>query len=128
MDQNIIETRVARTFLRQDAILQVDTFPSSEFKLSDAVECIKAQAVLANGIRRPLLVNLGKIKSIDRESRAYLGGVEAEKNVNSTALITSSPVGRIIGNFMMGLNKTLYPTRLFTEEQEALEWLRGFLK
>jgi hypothetical protein len=36
-------------------------------------------------------------------------------------------VARAIGNFFMGLNKPLIPTRLFTSEAEALGWLREFV-
>ena len=38
-----------------------------------------------------------------------------------------SPLARAIGNFFRGLNKPLFPTRLFTSEPEAMAWLRSFL-
>jgi hypothetical protein len=43
------------------------------------------------------------------------------------ALLVGSPMSRAIGNFFIGLNKPLIPTRLFVSEPEALAWLRGFL-
>ena len=39
-----------------------------------------------------------------------------------------SPLTRAIGNFFLGLNKPLMPTRLFTSEEEALAWLKTFVK
>jgi hypothetical protein len=33
----------------------------------------------------------------------------------------------VLGNFYLGLNKPLVPTRLFTSEEEAQAWLRSFL-
>jgi hypothetical protein len=125
--EKVITTRTLRVFLREDGILQAETLPNTSMALADAVEAIKAQAIVARGTKRPLLVNLQSIKSIDRDARVYLGGAEAAKVVNSTALLINSPLGRVIGNFMIGLNKTLYPTRLFTTEAEAVEWLEEFL-
>ena len=44
----------------------------------------------------------------------------------ATALLTSSPVSKTIGNFFMGLNKPLSPTRLFTNSDKAIQWLHTF--
>ncbi|HAR42075.1 MAG TPA: hypothetical protein DCS07_05505 [Bdellovibrionales bacterium] len=58
----IIETRTGKSFLCQDGILQVDIFPGAE-----------------------CLVQLGAIKSMDRDTRVYLGGENAAMNVGATA-------------------------------------------
>jgi hypothetical protein len=47
---------------------------------------------------------------------------------SAAALLIGSPLTRAIGNFFMGLNKPLIPTRLFTSETEALAWLKGFVR
>ncbi|MGK5088175.1 STAS/SEC14 domain-containing protein [Bdellovibrionota bacterium FG-2] len=127
-ESKVIELRISTTFLRKDGILQVDVSPNAEMNLSDAVESINAQAVLAAGIKRPLLVRMGSMKSMSRDARSYLGGPEAAKNVYATALVIGSPIGRVIGNFFLGLNKTIYPTRLFTSEEDAISWLKELLK
>ena len=124
----IIHLRIFTVFMRKDGILECDVFPHAEMNLDDGIECIDAQALLAQGMLRPLLVKMGEIKSIDTAARSYIGGKEAAKNVHATALLIQSHVGRVIGNFMLGLNKTIYPTRLFTSEDEAVAWLKGFLR
>lgn len=40
-------------------------------------------------------------------------------------LLQSPALTRAIDNFFMGLNKPLFPTRLFTSEEEALTWLKS---
>lgn len=122
-----ITSHLAESFLRKDGIMQVNVYPEVEMNLNDAVESVQAQAVLANGKKRPLIVHIGKIKSMSRDARVYLGGSEAAKNVTATALITSSYIGTVIANFFIGLNKTLYPTKLFSSEEEALKWLVNYL-
>jgi hypothetical protein len=46
----------------------------------------------------------------------------------ATALIVDSPVGRIIGNFFIGMNKPGIPVKIFDSEDKAIQWLRGFIK
>ena len=44
------------------------------------------------------------------------------------ALLVGSPLSRVIGNFFVGLNRSTFPLRLFTSEEEAIAWLRTFLE
>ncbi|MFL5358792.1 hypothetical protein [Archangium sp.] len=79
------------------------------------------------GQRRPLLVDLRGVKSQTAEARAYLAGREGIQVSQAVGLLIGSPVSRVLGNFYLGLNKPGVPTRLFTSEEEAQAWLRGFL-
>lgn len=126
--EGVITTRIANIYIRTDGIIQCDGFAGTEIILQDAVDCINAQAQLAEGKKRPILVTLNSVKSMDREARMYFGGEEAAKNANSTALVVSSPIGRVIGNFFIGLNKSRFPTKLFTSEDEAVAWLKKFIE
>jgi len=126
--ENGLKTKATLTHLRDDGIMVVETSTTEHFSLDDAKEAIVSQAVVSKGQKRPLLVFLRDIKFMSREARAYIGGPEAEKNVSASALVINSTVGRVLGNFMIGFNKTLYPTKLFTDEDDAIEWLKGYLK
>ena len=71
----------------------------------------------------PLLVDFARASGQSMESRKYY----AEKSVqwcSKAALLVRSPVSRVIGNIYMGLNKPIVPTRMFTDEEKAMEWLR----
>jgi len=65
---------------------------------------------------------------MDREARRYFAGEETAKVESAAALLIESPLSKAIGNFFMGLNKPIVPTRLFTSEAEALAWLKGFVR
>lgn len=123
-----LEMRTQKIWLREDGILQIHSFPGSEQELRDAEENIRAASLLAGGKRRPALVDLRKIKSMSREARLYYAGEETAKVESAAALLVDSAVSRVIGNMFMGLNKPIIPTRLFTSEEEALQWLKGFLE
>ena len=79
---------------------------------------------LAGASPAVLLVNVGATQGMERESRSHF---QNASNMKATALLVSSPVSRVIANLFIGLNKPVYPTRLFTSEAEAVAWLHGFI-
>ena len=122
-----IEARVGISFLRADGIIQVDILAGAEIRISDAIELIEAQTVFAAGKKRPLFIDASKLKSMSRDARNHFGQKQAAENVTALALLTNSPVSRVIGNFFMGLNKPIFPTRLFSSETDAISWLNSHL-
>ena len=63
---------------------------------------------------------------ISKEARDYFANERTASIQRATALLVSSPVSRVIGNFFMGLNKPMSPTRMFTDTAAAIQWLHGF--
>jgi hypothetical protein len=43
------------------------------------------------------------------------------------AIVSSSPVARMIANLFFGLKPPPYPTKMFTDEKEATEWIKKYL-
>lgn len=93
----------------------------------DARENVALCRRMNAGGKRPVLVDLRAIKSQTAEARAYLAGPEGSAICQAVGLLIGSPVSRVLGNFYLGLNKPVVPTRLFTSEEEAQAWLRSFL-
>jgi hypothetical protein len=60
------------------------------------------------------------------EARDY-AGEETPKLIKALALITNSVISRLVANVFLTLKKPPYPTRMFTSEQNAREWLRQYL-
>lgn len=73
----------------------------------------------------PFLMDIRKARGITREARSMFASAEAATLFAATALLVGSPLSRALGNFFLGLNKPQMPTRLFTDEAEALAWLRS---
>jgi hypothetical protein len=59
-----------------------------------------------------------------QECRRHFAGPEHAAVFSRCALIVTSPISKIIGNFFLGANKPLRPTRLFTDVEEGLQWLK----
>lgn len=122
-----IKTRTEHIVLGEDGIVRCKAFKYSLHTLEDAKENIEAVRVLANGKRVPVLVDITEVKGADREARSYLGSEEVAAVQSAAALIVGSPISKLVGNFFIGLNKTKFPTKLFTDEKRAMKWLNTFI-
>lgn len=71
----------------------------------------------------PLLVYTNKVKHITRDARIYLASEIGCRKIKSCAILTDSLLTRVIANFFLQINKPLVPTRLFTNEESARQWL-----
>ncbi len=115
METEEIVTQTAKIRLDENGILRVTCLPGATQTLAQAHENMSVEVQLSRGKRRPILVDL-------------TGGEEAAKYQSAIALLIGSPLSRVIGNFFIGFNKSPMPTKLFTSEPEALEWLKEFLR
>ena len=122
-----IELRTQWVRLGTDGIVYIRTKPRAEIDRADAEETMHVISSLCNGKVPPALVDLSDLKSMTREARLYFAGPETAKVQSAAALLIKSPLTKAIGNFFLGLNKPLIPTRLFTSETEAVAWLQAFL-
>jgi hypothetical protein len=122
-------TRTSEYWLGEDGILHISVIPGVHKTLEDAKEDLEqGRKILGHDRRVPGLVDIRRIQSVSHEARRYYGQKEAAKLFCAQALLVESPLSRVIGNFMLGLNKTLFPIKLFTDEDAALAWLKTFLE
>lgn len=120
-----VEVRTQTIWLDSDGIVRAKLKPQVEVDLADAREAVHAISQLCEGKRCPVLIDMTEIQAMDRNARVYFAGPETARVESAAAILVRSPLTRAIGNFFMGLNKPLFPTRLFTTEEEALSWLKS---
>ena len=122
-----VETPTDVTVLRDDGLVQVTIKPGARQTLEDARENVEAVASVASGTQRPLLVDMRQAGGIERPARTYYSGPDGARVITALAILVSSPMSRVLGNFFIGLNRMLVPCKLFSDEEDAVAWLRGFL-
>jgi hypothetical protein len=128
MESDGIVTRVNKVWIGEDGIARIIHVAGTEVTLEDAKETMAAYLRLNKGKRLPLFVDTKAMKSMSRETRKYYAGEEAAKVASAAAIIVGTPVSRVLGNFYIGLSNPHLPSRLFSSEDEALEWLKGYLE
>lgn len=126
--ENAQTSRVARLWLGEDGIVRIIHVPGAEVTLEDAKETMAVYLKIYQGKKRPLLVDTKTMKSLARGARHYFAGEEAAAVASAVAIIVGTPVSRVSGNFYLGLSNPHLPTRLFSSEDEALEWLKGYIE
>jgi hypothetical protein len=123
-----VEVRTHLIWLEDDGIVRVRVKPHIQIDLQDAKAAVSAISSVSGGKTRPVLVNMTELMAMDRDARLYFASEMGATVAVAAALIINSPLSRAIGNFFMGLNRPVIPTRLFTSEAEALTWLKGFVQ
>jgi hypothetical protein len=123
-----VEVRTHLIWLGEDGIIRAKVKPHVKIDLQDAKVCMRVISEVCGGKRTPALIDMTGLVEMDREARLFFAGEETARVESAAALLINSPVARAVGNFFMGFNKPILPTRLFTSEAEALAWLKGFLK
>jgi hypothetical protein len=126
--ENVQSSRVAKVWVGEDGIARIIHEPNCDVTLADAQETMAAYEKVNQGKRLPLFIDTMTMRSLSREARHYYASEEAAAVASAAAIIIGSPVSRVLGNFYLGLSNPHLPSRLFTDEDEALAWLRGFLK
>lgn len=124
--ETIFENQFMRLELR-DGIL-FGTYKKGPVTLEMAKEVITNRLNFTNHLDVPILINDSGLTSIDKDARAYLSSDEGVRGLKAGALVTNSIFGRHLANFFIKISviKPKIPTRLFSTEAEAIEWLKQY--
>jgi hypothetical protein len=88
---------------------------------ADAESAMEKVNALCGSNRHPMLVDMATTAEVSRGARAVFG---RPCQASRIALLGSSPVDRVMANFILGINKTPCPTKFFTSQPDALAWLK----
>jgi hypothetical protein len=128
MEQNKQNTSQGEVWIDEDGILYQDYPPGTEITIEDSLGELKIyRTTFCKEVRRPIIVDISNIKTVSKESRDIYSSNETAEILSAAALIVSNPVSRIMGNFYMGISKTMMPVRMFATTKEAKNWLKDFL-
>ncbi len=107
--------------------MHIKTHAKAQVDLDEMKAIMAAQVTMSGGQAAPNLLDMRQIQSTTREAREY-----AAKNASRTslcvAMLVGSAVSRLFGNLFINFNKPAVPTHLFTSEEKAIEWLKGFIE
>jgi hypothetical protein len=81
---------------------------------------------MSAGSSYPMLSDMRKIKHFDKEARAFLAKPESTVLISAGAFLVNNQLQKVLGNFFILIDKPEIPSRLFTDEADALAWLQQF--
>lgn len=121
-----VRIRTGTCCLDAEGIFHITFDPGAEESLADAQEAMRAHTLLRAGRPCAVFVDMRHLKTQAREARQFYGSPDVASAAPAVALLVGSRVSQLIANFFISVTKTTVPTRLFTDETEALTWLQGF--
>jgi len=122
-DELILQSGTYITSFDKRGFVKTSVKPNSVIELKQAIENSSFVKQISGEKKHPLLVDLRNLESISKEARDHYSMRNREPGVTSIALLIDSPIGSVIGNFYMLISKPTVPTKLFTDENNAIKWL-----
>lgn len=108
--------------LDNEGILRLTWVRGASISEADAESAMAEVNALSGANRHPLLVDMATTADVSRGARNVFG---RPCQASRIALLGSSPVDRVIANFFLGINKLPCPTKFFTSERDAVDWLKA---
>ncbi|HRG37699.1 MAG TPA: hypothetical protein PK289_04140, partial [Bacteroidia bacterium] len=109
-----------------NGILIMEYKPGLVMNIDNARKMVSDRLKVSNGITRPLLLKARNFISMDRATMKFYKTKEVVQHVTCAAFILDSALGTLAGNIFLALEKPLVPTKIFKDEQKALEWLEKY--
>lgn len=125
--QKVIYTRIGKAFLLEPHIVQNEIFDNFILDVDDAYEFKKANIELTGDQPYAAILTFGHLSEATQKAREIVASREFKQKTIAKAIIVKNIGHRLIGNFYLTVNKPSIKTKLFTEREPALIWLRGEL-
>lgn len=107
-----------------DGILRITLRPGGRITAEDGALVRERYLALTGGTGATVLLQVIGVESVDRDAVRFLSEAVT---ITAFAILGRTPVDRVIAHGRHGLPAPQCPTRYFSDEQEALGWLRGLL-
>ncbi len=113
--------------LRADGIIQVTVNANQEIDIIEIKEIIEAIGKVGNYKKYPILIQASNSITPTPEARAYLAKPNANPYTIASAFMVKSLQHKLIMNAYLKINRPERPTKMFSSESHAIEWLKSFL-
>ncbi len=102
--------------------IMIGEYRSDNVDAETARKIIKLRIGACDGKYYPLLADIRCVQSFSKEARDLLAK-DGTTLLSATAILINSPLSKVIANFYLRLSNPAIPTRLFTDFDEAYNWL-----
>jgi hypothetical protein len=106
----------------EDGILTILYKKDAIVGLQAAIEIVALCEKLAQGVAYPPLIYVKHLKIISSGAKKYFA-TKAVPNLRG-AVIVDSGINKILGNMFLVLDKPFAPTKIFTDKEEAIRWIK----
>lgn len=120
----IFETRVSTIEWRADGILKITMKPNAHVEIADSKKIFSILKSLSSGKKDMLVVVItSEGNTTDKEVREFSTSDEASQFTIGEAIVTTSLAHRLFVNFMLSFHKPKRHLKMFSSEEQAIDWL-----
>jgi hypothetical protein len=127
-DQQSVPDEITPTvILGDDGILHIDFSQYDRITLA-SIQYIHARHVALCPDRKiPVLFKGKAVASVEYKAQRYLSSPEVSAGISAGAIVVKSFLERHLARMFLVYHRPPYPVQVFSDEADALDWLRGFL-
>ncbi len=114
-----------RIWLGEDGIMRIEYPPDCNLTLEDVRELNRRHREISMRCR-PLLAYADSVAAAEHEAQQFASDPDVVEVVSALAIIVKSFFTRAMADIFIKFNKPPYPTRVFTNEADALAWLEEY--
>lgn len=97
-------------------------------EVEDVYAFKKANETLAGNKPYAVLVEVEEMVAVSKESRELTASKDFKRYTVAEAFVIGSLGHKIVANFYMQVNKPHIPTKIFTDRDKAIIWLRQCMR
>ncbi len=121
--RKVIHTDIAVAREIESNLLMVEYLPNASETENSAREMFELCSEGFNGKPWSVLIDIRNLISITKEARAFYAKQPARYNCRRAALLVNSYLSMLTANIFMWFDQPAIPTRMFTSEANALQWI-----
>lgn len=111
----------------EKGIIENHILPHALIDVADIHEMKKYNVMLADNTPYTMLITSSHLSDTTNEARELTARKDFSPLVRARALLTKSTGHKIVANFYLKVNRPFVRTKLFSDKEKAIQWLRTFL-
>lgn len=123
----IIEKRVLRAcivMLRSDNLMHFQFKSKTIIEVDDVKELVETVKEIGNGKQYANLITADEFVTLGHGVREFSATEFANAQTIADAFVVKTLPEKLLANFYIRINKPPKPTRMFNDENKAIEWLK----
>ena len=118
-----IKLDYAKVQLFDAKLVRIEIFSNNIIALDESKKINDAIGTLSKGTECFVLMVADEFTQFDRSAADFSASEEGLRYTIADALVVKSLSHKILANFYLKFNKPAKPTKIFTNEPEAVKWL-----
>jgi hypothetical protein len=126
-EQPVPDGMAPEVTLGRDGILRIDYSRYDRITLASIEHAHALHVALCPNRRIPALFQGKGVGSVEYKAQRYLSSPEVCAGISAGAIVVKSFLERHLARMFLIYHRPPYPVQVFSDEANALAWLRGFL-